>query len=446
MSGCCCPRWPADSVLRPPGVGSSGRAGARDRRDRAGRAAVRRGAGGARVVLRGVGRRGTMLGERPAQAPARAAAGAACPEWPAQAGRRPLLCGRRRRGVGAGVSALFRVSFVAIRAPRGALRSSSLGAWSSGPRRCASMRAESGPPRSTGRSGRSPPASTGSSARRSSRRWPLDSRPAAPPPGACTDPHRRLQRRAHGLTQHGRWMAAVLACGPGAALSHTSAAALWGLRPTATAPSTSPSPAPGNAAADPSASTARAPSAQRDHRRAPHPRHHPRPHDPRPRRDPPTSRPRARARSQRDPRAHRLPLPRCPGPRPHRPPRSPQAPGHHAHPRRGHEPDPQRPRGPLPPALPRPRPAPAPRQHHRPRQGGRLPLRPARLIVETDSWRYHKTRRAFENDRARDAVTTAAGYRTLRFTDRRLTNDPAAVAAAIAATLASPDSRPRTTA
>src|SRR3954464_11500831 len=33
------------------------------------------------------------------------------------------------------------------------------------------------------------------------------------------------------LTQHGRWMAAVLACGRGAALSHTSAAALWGIRP-----------------------------------------------------------------------------------------------------------------------------------------------------------------------------------------------------------------------
>jgi very-short-patch-repair endonuclease len=31
------------------------------------------------------------------------------------------------------------------------------------------------------------------------------------------------------LTQHGRWLAAVLACGPGAVLSHRSAAALWGL-------------------------------------------------------------------------------------------------------------------------------------------------------------------------------------------------------------------------
>lgn len=32
------------------------------------------------------------------------------------------------------------------------------------------------------------------------------------------------------LTRHGRWMAAVLACGEGAALSHASAAALWGIR------------------------------------------------------------------------------------------------------------------------------------------------------------------------------------------------------------------------
>jgi very-short-patch-repair endonuclease len=33
------------------------------------------------------------------------------------------------------------------------------------------------------------------------------------------------------LTLHGRWMAAVLAGGPGAVLSHMSAAALWGIRP-----------------------------------------------------------------------------------------------------------------------------------------------------------------------------------------------------------------------
>ena len=33
------------------------------------------------------------------------------------------------------------------------------------------------------------------------------------------------------VDRHGRWMAAVLACGPGALLSHDSAAALWGLLP-----------------------------------------------------------------------------------------------------------------------------------------------------------------------------------------------------------------------
>src|SRR4051794_2489644 len=38
------------------------------------------------------------------------------------------------------------------------------------------------------------------------------------------------------LTQHGRWMAAVLACGPGAALSHESAAQLWGIRRTRPGP------------------------------------------------------------------------------------------------------------------------------------------------------------------------------------------------------------------
>jgi hypothetical protein len=34
------------------------------------------------------------------------------------------------------------------------------------------------------------------------------------------------------LTPHGRWWAAVLACGPGAVLSHRSAAAAWGVRPS----------------------------------------------------------------------------------------------------------------------------------------------------------------------------------------------------------------------
>jgi very-short-patch-repair endonuclease len=59
-----------------------------------------------------------------------------------------------------------------------------------------------------------------------------------------------------------------------------------------------------------------------------------------------------------------------------------------------------------------------------------------RLIVETDSWRHHRTRRAFENDRARDALHAAAGYRTLRFTHRQLVDEPAHVAAVVASVLA----------
>jgi hypothetical protein len=38
-----------------------------------------------------------------------------------------------------------------------------------------------------------------------------------------------------GLSPEGRWLAAVLACGAGAVLSHQSAAALWDLRPTSRA-------------------------------------------------------------------------------------------------------------------------------------------------------------------------------------------------------------------
>ncbi|MDX6657407.1 MAG: hypothetical protein QOH62_2200, partial [Solirubrobacteraceae bacterium] len=45
--------------------------------------------------------------------------------------------------------------------------------------------------------------------------------------------HRGVYAFGHArLTPHGRWLAAVLGCGPGATLSHRSAAALWGLRAT----------------------------------------------------------------------------------------------------------------------------------------------------------------------------------------------------------------------
>jgi putative AbiEi antitoxin of type IV toxin-antitoxin system/uncharacterized protein DUF559 len=58
-----------------------------------------------------------------------------------------------------------------------------------------------------------------------------------------------------------------------------------------------------------------------------------------------------------------------------------------------------------------------------------------RLVVETDGWTYHRTQGAFERDRDRDAVLTRAGYRTLRFTHRQITDRPEDVAATLAAAL-----------
>jgi very-short-patch-repair endonuclease len=54
-----------------------------------------------------------------------------------------------------------------------------------------------------------------------------------------------------------------------------------------------------------------------------------------------------------------------------------------------------------------------------------------RLIVEADSYRYHRSRRAFERDRERDAILARAGYRTVRFTDRQMRWQSREVAATI---------------
>jgi very-short-patch-repair endonuclease len=62
--------------------------------------------------------------------------------------------------------------------------------------------------------------------------------------------------------------------------------------------------------------------------------------------------------------------------------------------------------------------------------------REARLIVETDGWQAHGTRTAFERDRWRDADLLTAGWRVLRVTYRQLESDPAGVAARIRAALA----------
>jgi very-short-patch-repair endonuclease len=63
-----------------------------------------------------------------------------------------------------------------------------------------------------------------------------------------------------------------------------------------------------------------------------------------------------------------------------------------------------------------------------------------RVAVETDSWRWHRGRAAFERDRERDALLATAGYRTLRFTDRQVENDPATVLRALRAALTRPAS------
>jgi very-short-patch-repair endonuclease len=60
----------------------------------------------------------------------------------------------------------------------------------------------------------------------------------------------------------------------------------------------------------------------------------------------------------------------------------------------------------------------------------------ARLLVEADSWAYHRTRGDFERDRERDAIFARAGYRVLRFADRQIMDEPGTVAATIATVLA----------
>jgi len=54
-----------------------------------------------------------------------------------------------------------------------------------------------------------------------------------------------------------------------------------------------------------------------------------------------------------------------------------------------------------------------------------------RLVVELDSLEYHRTRAAFERDRARDTALQLAGYRVLRVTWRQLRDAPSAVAGAV---------------
>jgi very-short-patch-repair endonuclease len=58
-----------------------------------------------------------------------------------------------------------------------------------------------------------------------------------------------------------------------------------------------------------------------------------------------------------------------------------------------------------------------------------------RVIVETDGYAARGHRRAFEDDRARDAALQAAGWRVLRFTYRQLARHPLKAAARLAQVL-----------
>jgi predicted transcriptional regulator of viral defense system len=59
-----------------------------------------------------------------------------------------------------------------------------------------------------------------------------------------------------------------------------------------------------------------------------------------------------------------------------------------------------------------------------------------RLMVEADSHRHHGTRAAFERDRRRDQGLTAAGWRVVRFTWRQVEDEPKEVARTLRSLLA----------
>jgi very-short-patch-repair endonuclease len=54
--------------------------------------------------------------------------------------------------------------------------------------------------------------------------------------------------------------------------------------------------------------------------------------------------------------------------------------------------------------------------------------RETRLVVETDGYRYHRGRIAFEDDRARDLELQARGYLVIRLTHRQVAEEPGRIA------------------
>ncbi len=66
-----------------------------------------------------------------------------------------------------------------------------------------------------------------------------------------------------------------------------------------------------------------------------------------------------------------------------------------------------------------------------------------RLAVEADGWEAHGDRRAFEEDRSRDAVLVAAGWRVVRLTWRQVVDEPEAVVATLSPLSARAPAGPR---
>lgn len=61
--------------------------------------------------------------------------------------------------------------------------------------------------------------------------------------------------------------------------------------------------------------------------------------------------------------------------------------------------------------------------------------RDSRVVVEIDGYRFHSSRAAFERDRLRDAELSASGFRVIRITWRQLCEETFAVVARLAAVL-----------
>jgi very-short-patch-repair endonuclease len=54
-----------------------------------------------------------------------------------------------------------------------------------------------------------------------------------------------------------------------------------------------------------------------------------------------------------------------------------------------------------------------------------------KVIVETDGYRYHRGRAAFEDDRRRDLQLRSSGFDVVRLTYRQVTDEPTRVIASL---------------